>query len=153
MGARHGVLLVALLLLAACDPVCGARAPGPVGNQHLAFSGPVSGTLTDAKSQCTDYPGQSQANFHFDGTLGGQSLALNIQIHAGYKGAGTYPIGSLLDGAGEVRLQVGTLDANSSTGAGTVTVNADGKSGSLTANLSGGERVEGTFRCDKLQTG
>ncbi len=144
---------MALLLLAACDPVCGARAPAATGNQHLVFTGPAAGTLTDAKSQCSHFPSQQQANFHFDGTLGNQPLSLNIQIHSGYTGAGNYPVGSLLDGAGEVRLQVGSLDASSSTGAGSVTVNSDGKSGKVTASLSGGEHVDGTFACDRLRTG
>lgn len=151
-AARKGGWLIALLMLAACSPVCGGQSTA-AGNQHLVFTGPVAGTLTDAKSLCTHFPSSHQANFHFDGALGNQPLALNIQVHSGYDGAGTYAVGSLLDGAGEVRLQVGTLDASSSTGAGSVTVNADGKSGSVTANLSGGERVDGTFVCAKLQTG
>lgn len=142
----------ALLLLAACSAVCGVQTTAG-GDQHLVFTGPAAGTLTAASSMCAHYPSLQQINFHFDGTLNGRKLALNIQIHSGYTGPGTYPVGSLLDGAGEVRLQVGSLDAASSTGAGSVTVDSGGKSGKLTANLSGGERVDGTFACDKLQTG
>lgn len=151
-SARIGCISIALFVLAACSPVCGGHSTA-AGNQDLVFSGPAAGTLTDAESQCTHFPSAHQANFHFDGMLGSQQLALNIQVHSGYDGPGTYAVGSLLDGAGEVRLQVGTLDVSSATGAGSVTVNTDGKSGSVTANLSGGERVHGTFVCAKLQTG
>lgn len=148
----RAVLLVMLLLAsAACDPLCGRlAATGPALN--LVFTGPAAGTLTQATSICTHYPSQGQANFHFDGELGGKTLGLNIQIHSTYKGPGTYPVGSLLDGAGEVRLKVGDLDASSATGAGTVTVGSDGKSGTLDVNLSGVEHVTGTFACDKLTT-
>jgi hypothetical protein len=145
-------LALALTLMTACSPLCGTTSTSS-GDQHLVFTGPAAGTLTHATSTCRDYPSQQQANFHFDGALGGQTLSLNIQIHSGYKGPGTYPVGSLLDGAGEVRLQVGTLDASSATGAGNVTVDADGKSGSISVELSGGEHVAGTFKCDEVRTG
>jgi hypothetical protein len=144
-------LAVAILFMAACGPFCGSTSTGGP-TQHLVFTGPVAGTLTDATSMCTHYPSQQQATFHFDGTLGGKTLGINIEIN-GYKGPGTYPVGSLLDGAAEVRLQVGTLDASSATGAGTVTIDPDGKSGSLTVTLSGDEQVAGTFKCSEVRTG
>lgn len=138
-------------MLAACDPVCSSRAPA-AGSQHLVFSGPQAGTLTDAKTSCTHYADQKQINFFFGGVLNNQQLGMTIQIN-GYQTPGTFPVGSLLDGAGEVRLQVGTFDTSSTTGAGNVTVNSDGKSGSLKVDLLNGEHVEGTFRCDKVDTG
>jgi len=144
-------VVVAIFALAACDPICTSRAPA-AGNQHLVFTGPQAGTITDAKTSCTHYPGQKQINFSIGGVLNNQELGLTIQIN-GYEAPGTFPVGSLLDGAGEVRLQVGTFDASSTTGAGNVTVNSDAKSGSLKVDLLNGEHVEGTFRCDKLDTG
>ena len=148
---RRVSLAVAVLFMAACGPFCGSTSTGGPA-QHLVFTGPAAGTLTGAASICTRYPGQQQATFHFDGTLGGKTLGINIEIN-GYKGPGTYPVGSLLDGAGEVRLQVGTFDAASATGAGTVTIDSDGRSGSLTVTLSGDEHVEGTFNCAEVRTG
>jgi hypothetical protein len=144
-------LAAALFLLGACQPVCTSSAP-PAASQHLVFTGPAAGTLTDAKSICTHYPSLKQINFHFDGVLNKQPLGLNIQVN-GYDAPKTYAVGSLLDGAGEVRLQVGTFDAASATGAGNVTVKSDGKSGSLKVDLGNGEHVEGTFQCDKVETG
>jgi hypothetical protein len=141
----------ALLILAACGPFCGSTSTGGAG-QHLVFTGPAAGTLTDATSICTHYPSQQQATFHFDGSLGGKTLGINIEINS-YKGPGTYSVGSLLDGAGEVRLQVGSFDAASATGAGTVTIGPDGKSGSLAVTLSGDEHVQGTFACGEVRTG
>ena len=73
--------------------------------------------------------------------MSGQDLALNIHIASAYNGPGTYRVGSLLDGAGELRLQVGTYAGASSSGAGPLTIAADGKSGSVDADLSGGEHV------------
>src|SRR5437762_623592 len=143
---RAALLLLLLAATAACTPLCASTGTGPA--VHLVFTGPAAGTLTQATSNCTHYPSQGQANFHFDGALGTQTLNLNIQIHSAYKGPGTYPVGSLLDGAGEVRLTVGTFDTSSATGAGTVTVGSDGKSGTISVNLGNGERVEGTFACD-----
>jgi hypothetical protein len=34
---------------------------------------------------------------------------------------------------------------------GTLTVNKDEKSGSIDADLSGGEHVKGTYRCDEVR--
>ena len=126
--------------------------PVPGRSQHLVFTGTAAGTLTNATTSCTNYPGQQQLNVHLSGALDNKSLELNIQIN-GYQAPKTYDVGSLLDGAGEVRLQVGTFDASSTTGAGQVTVNPDGKSGSLNVNLGTDEHVEGTFQCAKVETG
>lgn len=152
LPVRAWIVVVLLAASAACQPVCGgtSTAAGPI--QHLAFSGPQAGSLTDATTDCTIYAGQKQANFKFDGLLGGKQLSMHIQIN-GYTGAATYPVGSLLDGAGEIRLEIGDFIADSTTGAGTVTVNQDGRSGSIKADLIGGEHVEGTFACANLTQG
>jgi hypothetical protein len=137
--------------LASCAGQCGSSSSNG-GSQHLVFTGPAAGTLTDATTQCRVYSGQAQLNFLLTGVLAGQTLTFNIQIHTGYKGPGTYPVGSLLDGAGELRLQVGSYQGSTATGAGTVTIDSNAKSGSVDANLSGGEHVKGTFRCDEVIT-
>lgn len=141
-----GVLLLGFL--ASCGQ-CGATTT-PAGGQHLVFTGPIAGTLTDAKTLCTDYKSQDEADFTLTGTLGGQDLTFDIHIHANYGGPGTYQVGSPLDGAAEIRLQAGTSNASSTTGAGIVTILGDARSGTVTANLSGGEHVEGRFSCDKV---
>ena len=130
---------------------CGTCGSSSAGHQHLVFTGPVAGTLTNASTLCTVYSSQGQANFLLTGSLDGQDLTFNIQIHANYGGPGTYQVGSLLDGAGEMRLQVGTFEASSASGAGIVTILGDGMSGTVSDNLSAGEHVEGRFACDKLQ--
>jgi hypothetical protein len=116
------------------------------------FTGPAAGTLTSATTQCRIYTSQQQLNYLLTGTLAGQAMTFNIQIHSGYKGAGTYPVGSLLDGAGELRLQAGPYQGSTATGAGTVTIDSGAKSGSLDDDLSGGEHAKGTFTCDKVVT-
>jgi hypothetical protein len=146
---RAALLVLLLLATAACQPLC-SRTPNATGpTQNLVFTGPQAGTLASATTDCTTYASQKQANFKFDGLLGGKQLSMHIQVN-GYTGAATYPVGSLLDGAGEIRLEIGDFIADSTTGAGTVTVDGDGKSGSVKADLIGGEHVEGTWQCDKL---
>jgi hypothetical protein len=148
---RSAALALALLGLAACSPIC-SRAPNATGpTQDLVFSGAVSGTLKNATTDCTVYAGQKQANFELDGLLGDKQVTFHIQVN-GYAGPATYPVGSLLDGAGEIRSQIGDLNADSTTGAGTVTVNKDGTSGSVKADLGGGVHVEGTWACNKVTT-
>jgi hypothetical protein len=141
------------ILLAGALASCGTCGATTSGKQHLVFTGPVNGTLTQATTLCTVFSSQNQANFLLTGTLGGKDLTFNIQIHSNYGGPGTYQVGSLLDGAGEMRLQVGDFEASSATGAGIVTILGDGMSGTLSDSLSGGEHVEGRFACDKLNRG
>ena len=131
---------------------CGQCGSSSAGNQHLVFTGPVAGTLTNASTDCTVFQSQAQANFQVTGTLDGKALLFHLQIHSNYGGPGTYQVGSLLDGAGEIRLQVGTDNFDSATGAGIATILGDGRSGTVSATLSGGEHVEGRFACGKLTT-
>jgi len=149
---RAAVLVVALVMVGACTPLCSSAPNATVPTQNLVFSGAVSGTLTNATTDCTVYAGQKQANFELDGVLDGKQVTFHIQVN-GFTGPATYPVGSILDGAGEIRSQIGDLIADSATGAGTVTVNKDGKSGSVTADLGNGVHVEGTWACDKVATG
>jgi hypothetical protein len=143
-------LAVIAFLLTGVLASCGQCGSSSAGNQHLVFTGPVAGTLTNASTDCIVFQSQSQANFQLTGTLGGKDLLFHLQIHSNYGGPGTYQVGSLLDGAGEIRLQIGADDFDSSTGAGIATILGDGRSGTVSANLSGGEHVEGRFACDKL---
>lgn len=148
MAAVRSAAAVAFLLAVLAS--CGQCGSSSAGNQHLVFTGPVTGTLTNASTDCTVFQSQAQANFQLTGTLGGKELLFHLQIHSNFGGPGTYQVGSLLDGAGEIRLQVGTDNFDSSTGAGIATILGDDKSGTVSANLGGGEHVEGRFACDKL---
>jgi len=147
---RPLLLAFSLIVVGACQPLCAPNSTAPA--QHLVFSGAVAGTLTNGTADCTIYAGQKQANYEIDGALGDKQVTFHIQVN-GYSGAATYPVGSILDGAGEIRSQIGDLIADSATGAGTVTVNKDESSGSVKADLGNGEHVEGTWACDKVTTG
>lgn len=122
----------------------------PLTKQQLVFTGPAAGALTEAATDCDVYAGQAQLNFALTGKLGGQDLLLNIQIN-GYRGSNTYPVGSLLDGAGNIRLQAGSFVGSSTSGAGTVTIDAGGKTGAVDSDVGGGEHVKGTFGCDQVR--
>ena len=139
------------IAFAGCNQ-CGASQPSG-GGQNLVFTGPAAGSLTTADTSCQVHPSQKQLNFLLTGTLAGQDLTFNIQVYAGYVGPDSYQVGSLLDGSGNLRLQIGSYVGDSSTGAGTLTIDSDGKSGSVDADLSGGEHVKGSFRCDEVITG
>ena len=136
--------------LAACGQCGPSQASG--GGQHLVFSGPAAGTLTAANAQCYLHPTDKQLNFLLAGALGGEALTFNIQVYSGYTGPGTYQVGSLLDGSGNLRLQVGSYVGSSTTGAGNIVIDSGGKSGSVDADLSGGEHVKGSFKCDEVVT-
>jgi hypothetical protein len=146
---RTAVLLAATLLAFAGCNQCGASQPSG-GGQHLIFSGPAEGTLTAADASCHVHSASKQLDFLLRGTLGGKDFLLNIQIYGGYEGPGTYKVGSLLDGSGNLRLQVGSYVGDSTTGAGSLVIEQGGKSGSVDADLSGGEHVKGSFHCDEV---
>jgi hypothetical protein len=148
--SRAAVSLAACLALAACGGQCGSSTSTAGGNQHLVFTGPAAGTLTDATTQCDVFTGAAQLNYLLKGRLSNQDLTFNIHIQGGYTGGGTYPVGSLLDGAGELRLEIGAYQGATTTGAGSLTIGSDERSGSVDADLSGGEHVQGTFRCDEV---
>jgi len=98
------------------------------------------------------HPSEKQLNFLLTGTLSSQALTFNMQIYTGYTGPGTYPVGSLLDGSGNLRLEIGSYVGSSGTGAGNLVIDSGGKSGSVDADLSGGEHVKGSFKCDEVTT-
>jgi len=148
---RWLLVAVALLLMAACGPFSGNTSTSG-GAQHLVFTGPAAGTLTSAHVDCRVYSSAGQLNAAITGTFNSKPLTFNVQIHSNYKGAGTYQVGSLLDGAGELRLQVGDFVASTASGAGTLTIDKGGASGSMDAELSSGEHVKGTFKCDEVHT-
>ena len=139
------------IAFAGCNQCGASQSSG--GGQNLVFTGPAAGTLTTAGASCQVHPSDKQLNFLLTGKLAGQDLTFNIQIYAGYAGPDTYQVGSLLDGSGNLRLQVGSYLGSSTTGAGSLVIDSDGKSGSVDADLSGGEHVKGTFRCDEVITG
>jgi len=148
---RFAAFAFALLMLAACGPFCGNTSTSS-GAQHLVFTGPVAGTLTTGHVDCRVYNSGGQFNAAITGTFNAKPLTFNVQIHSNYKGAGTYQVGSLLDGAGELRLQVGDFVASTATGAGTLAIDQGGASGSMDAQLSSAEHVTGTFKCDEVHT-
>ena len=137
--------------IAGCDQ-CGAGQPSAGGGQNLVFTGAVGGTLTTATTSCQVHPTDKQLNFLLKGNLAGQELTFNIQVYSEYTGPGTYQVGSLLDGSGNLRLQIGPYVGSSTTGAGTLVIDKDGRSGSVDADLSSGEHVKGSFRCDEVVT-
>ena len=148
---RCGLAALALaVLVAACGPTCGGSTTTSQGSVHLVFTGPAPGTLTSAGVACNLYNSETQFNAAITGQLGGKNLVFNVQVHSGYRGSGTYQVGTLLDGSGELRLQVGDWVGSSTTGAGTLTIFNDGKSGVVDANLGQGEHVTGSFTCPKV---
>ena len=150
---RTAVLVAATAIaIAGCDQ-CGASRPAAGGGQNLVFTGPAAGTLTTATTSCQVHQAAKQLNFLLKGTPGGQEVIFNIQIYAGYVGPDTYQVGSLLDGSGNLRLQIGSYVGDSTTGAGNLVIDEDGKSGSVDADLSGGEHVKGSFRCAEVVSG
>ena len=140
-----------LIAFAGCGQ-CGASPPAGAGGQHLVFTGPAAGTLTSATTQCELHATDKQLNFLLTGAIAGEAVTFNIQVYAGYAGPGTYQVGSLLDGSGNLRLQIGSYVGSSTTGAGTVVIDSGGKSGSVDADLSGGEHVQGSFKCGEVVT-
>jgi len=155
---------VILLVLSFGSAACSATIQSPSGpspsspptvagavSQNLKFTGPAAGTLTTASTQCRYFAGSTQLNILLTGSLNGQDLTFNLQVNSGYSGPGDYPVGSILDThAANLRLQVGSYDGSSASGAGTLVINPDGKSGTLKVNLSDDEHVDGDFACDRL---
>jgi hypothetical protein len=141
-----------IVLAGSCSGPCSGAPPATAPKQHLVFTGPAPGTLTTADVACHLFNDQSQFNALVTGSLDGQDLVFNIQVYAGYKGPGTYQVGSTLDGSGNLRLQVGTWVGSSTTGAGTLIIGPDAKSGVVDANLGDGEHVTGSFTCSELKT-
>jgi hypothetical protein len=150
---RYAGLAVALLLLAACDPVCGGRTTGPAASSwHLTFTGPAAGTVSSGHSDCLVGASGKRLDYALSSLMNGTELIMTITIYSGFTGKGTYKVGTTLDGAAEVRLDVDHYQGSSASGAGTVTVNSDSRSGTVDANLPNGEHVKGSWKCDKYES-
>jgi hypothetical protein len=148
----RGLAALALtVLVAACGPTCGGSTSAGKSSVHLVFTGPAAGTLTKADVACHAYNSETQFNATITGQVDGKDLVFNIQVHSGYRGTGTYQVGTLLDGSGELRLQMGDWVGSTTTGAGTLMIINDGKSGVVDANLGQGEHVTGSFTCPDVR--
>jgi hypothetical protein len=117
--------------------------------QDLAFTGPVAGQATAATTGCSTSPSVGRFSADLVARVGGRQVDLVLIVLTSYHGAGAYPVGGILAGAGTITLDVdsGSFVAASSDGAGTLTVAGDGRSGAVDADLGDGEHVRGTWRC------
>lgn len=138
-------------MLAACDPLCTSRAPAPAGWQ-LTFTGPAAGTVSTGHSDCLVAATGTRLDYALSSHMNGTELIMTITIYSGYTGKGSYTVGTTLDGAAEVRLDVGHYQGSSTSNSGTVTVNSDKRSGTVDAGLPNGEHVNGSWSCDKYET-
>ena len=150
MQVSRLALAAAVLLLASCGQ-CGGSGPANIGGQHLVFTGPAAGTLTDLPGECDIFTASTQYNASLRGTFQGKDFLFNIQVNSGYKGPGDYPVGSILDNGSNLRLQLGDYVGSSASGAGSLTVNQGERTGSVDADLTGGEHVKGTFSCEEVK--
>ncbi len=150
---RLAALLAVLFIAVACDPVCGARSAANTSSSgwQLTFKGPQAGTVSTGKSDCLVSSEGHRLDFAVDGKMNGFELILVIVIYSAYQARGSYHVGTTAEGEAFVHLDVGGYLGSSASGAGTVTVNSDGRSGSVDANLPSGERVSGTWKCDKRE--
>jgi hypothetical protein len=142
---------VLLLAAAACAPVCGPRTPAAAGWQ-LTMTGPVAGHLSSGASNCQVFTGSRRFDYLLGTKMSGKELLLSLTIYSNFTGPGSYQVGSVLDGSGELRLQLGTYQGFTTTGAGSLAVESDGKSGTVDSDLTGGEHIKGSWVCDKVET-
>ena len=144
---------VAILLMAACDPVCNSRGPAASTSWQLTFTGPAAGTVSTGHSDCLVAASGDRLDYALSAVMNSTELIMTITIYSGYTGKGTYKVGTTLDGAAEVRLDVDHYQNSTTSNAGTVTVNSDKRSGTVDAELPNGEYVKGSWICDKVDTG
>lgn len=125
------------------------RPPGELP-QALVFGGPVSGTLQNARTECTFLDSTHGFALHVTGILEREKLELFVNLTGGFNGPGVYPIGSVLGQSGQAALSYRngayTTDAAHP---GSLQVNPDGHSGTISANMAG-VSVTGTWSCPKL---
>ena len=151
MRALRLILAVgALAALAACSPICSSSSSVGAG-WSLTFTGPAAGTISTGHSDCLVAATGKRLDYAITSEMNGTELIMTITIYSGYGGQGTYKVGTTLDGAAEVRLDVDHYQGSSASSAGTVTVNSDGRSGTVDANLPNGEHVKGSWTCDKYE--
>jgi hypothetical protein len=144
-------IAAAMVLMAACSPVCGSTVPAPAGWQ-LTMTGPVAGNLSSGSSNCQVFTGSRRFDYLLGTKMSGKDLVLSLTVYSNFTGPGTYKVGSVLDGSGELRLQLGTYQGFTTTDAGTLAVKTDGKSGTVDSDLTGGEHIKGSWVCDKVET-
>ena len=144
-------VVVGMVLMAACSPVCGAHPQPPAGWQ-LTMTGPVAGHLSTGASNCRVFTASKRFDYLIGTKMGGKDLVLSLIVYSNFTGPGTYKVGSVLDGSGELRLQLGTYQGFTTTGAGMLAVKSDGKSGTVDSDLTGGEHITGSWVCDKVET-
>jgi len=163
---RLGVATAALLLAAGCaspqpattsavatpspeTTTAPAGTPSAAGQfaQNLTFTGPASGVITQAVTTCRIVGSTRQFTADLQSDLSGKRLTFTITVFKDFKGAGSYPVGSLTDGGSSLTMSWGTYTGASSGGAGSNVVGADAKSGTIAATLNDGEHVVGTWAC------
>ena len=150
---KAALSVLACFALAACNPVCGGKSSGATGTGwKLTLSGPAAGTLSSGTSDCQAFTASKHFGYGLNGQLDSKQVVLSITVYSNFTGQGTYKVGSVLDGAGELRLQVGSYVGSTTTGAGALTVNPDGRSGTVDADLPQGEHVKGSWTCDKYES-
>ena len=140
-----------LALVGACGPFCNSTDTGQ-SKLNLIFTGPAAGKLTSGYIDCRLFNNKDQFNALITGKLDGKDLTMNIQVPTGYHGADTYKIGTTLDGAANVRVQIGEFVGSSPPTAGQLIMTSD-KAGVVDSNLGGFESVTGSFVCGDVKSG
>ena len=150
---RRGLASAGLLaLMAACGPFCNSTAATGQAKLNLIFTGPAAGKLTSGNIDCRLFNHKDQFNALITGKLDDKDLVMNVQVPTGYRGAGTYKIGTTLDGAANVRVQIGDFVGSSPPTAGQLIMTTD-RAGVVDSNLGGFESVTGSFVCADLISG
>jgi hypothetical protein len=145
------MMTAVVVLVAACGPFCNSPQTGAKSTMHLVFTGPMAGDLTSGNIDCHLFNHKTQFNALITGKLDGKDLTMNIQVTSGYHGPDTYLIGTTLDGAANVRVQVGDFVGSSPPTAGKL-IMTDDRSGVVDSNLGGFEHVTGSFRCAQVKS-
>ena len=148
----RGVVTVALVaFVGACGPFCKEPSALADSKLHLVFTGPAPGTLTSGDIDCRLF-NKDQFNALVTGRMNGNDVIFNIQVLTGFHGPDTYKVGTTLDGAANLRLQVGDWVGSSPPNAGQLIMHTDNRSGVVDANLGDFEHVTGSFTCAEVKS-
>jgi len=82
LGAERKQLVVigaAMVLMAACGPVCGPRAPAAAGWQ-LSMTGPVAGNLPSGTSTCQVFTASRRFDYLLGTKMSGKGLLLTLTV-------------------------------------------------------------------------